>query len=104
MARREDKHLYNSARWQKRRAAQLSSFPLCKMCLEEGKTRAATIADHRIPHRGDEVLFHEGVLDSLCKPHHDSVKQGMERGRKRKGFNELGEPLDPSHPWYDAPP
>lgn len=51
------------------------------MCQAEGKTRAATIADHVTPHRGNEDLFWNGELQSLCKPHHDRDKALIEAGK-----------------------
>lgn len=70
---------YNLAAWKRRRAEQLAREPLCKMCLAEGRTTVATVADHREPHRGDWDRFIGGALDSLCKPHHDGKKQREER-------------------------
>lgn len=75
---------YGTQRWKDRRTEQLSHFPLCKMCLERGIVRAATIADHREPHKGDELKFWTGELDSLCKPCHDSDKKRIEAGGKAK--------------------
>ena len=69
---------YNLALWQRRRAHQLASEPLCRMCAAAGKVTPATIADHVIPHRGDWTLFAGGELQSLCKFHHDSTKQAAE--------------------------
>nr|WP_243256973.1 HNH endonuclease signature motif containing protein [Rhizobium skierniewicense] len=38
------------------------------------------VADHKIPHRGDEALFwDESNLQCLCKPCHDGLKQRQER-------------------------
>jgi 5-methylcytosine-specific restriction protein A len=62
----------------------------------------ATIVDHVIPHKGDEKAFFEGELQSLCKRHHDSDKQQIEKSGFSKGFNDLGEPNDPNHPWYST--
>lgn len=91
-------HLYKTARWKARRADQLRRNPLCRMCLDSGMTRAATIADHKTPHRGDEALFFDGPLQSLCKPHHDGSKQKQEA----RGYsNEIaldGWPVDRKHP------
>jgi len=74
---------YKTARWQKRRAAQLASEPLCAICLAAGRVTAATVADHIEPHRGDPVKFWEGALQSLCDEApwrcHSSVKQREER-------------------------
>lgn len=101
MARPEDKWMYNSSRWAKRREDQLTKEPFCFMCEEEGKIVIASIADHKEPHRGLERSFFEGELQSLCEAHHNSVKQSQERSEAgiRRGFNDLGEPLDANHPW-----
>ena len=95
-------HLYNTTRWRKRRAEHLQYNPLCVMCIEEGKTRLGSIADHKTPHRGDLDLFFEGELQTLCPSHHSSVKQSMESGKTRRGSHADGSPLDPNHPWYQG--
>ena len=42
---------------------------------------AACVVDHVTPHRGNEDLFFDyHNTQSLCKAHHDSTKQSMERG------------------------
>jgi 5-methylcytosine-specific restriction protein A len=77
------KRWYSTARWKKMRALQLHSQPLCAMC--RPRIVMATIADHEIPHRGDPVLFWDpDNLQSLCKMHHDSDKQRIEKGGKPK--------------------
>lgn len=76
------KRWYKTARWQRLRAAQLAEHPLCAMCLP--KPTVATVCDHKEPHRGDEVKFWSGPFQSLCKPHHDSDKQRIEKGGKPK--------------------
>jgi len=68
------------------------------MCADEGRTTAATIADHVIPHKGDADLFWYGHLQALCKTHHDSTKKQQEAG-KGMGYDDDGKPLDPTHPW-----
>ncbi|MCR5874378.1 hypothetical protein LRS10_09505 [Phenylobacterium sp. J426] len=90
---------YKTARWRVRRAAQLTNEPLCRMCLKAGRVTAATVADHVIPHKGDERLFWTGELQSLCKPHHDGAKQAEERRGYIIGCDASGRPLDPRHPW-----
>jgi 5-methylcytosine-specific restriction protein A len=70
---------YKTAAWQRRRADQLQSHPLCCRCLAEGVTTEATVANHKRPHRGDWELFMRGELESVCKPHHDSEVQREER-------------------------
>lgn len=84
-------HLYSTATWKAIRRQQLSEHPLCLMCQEEGRIRAASICDHIEPHKGDEVKFYAGPFQSLCKPHHDSDKQMLEKsGRRRTRFDLRG--------------
>lgn len=85
---------YSSRRWKARRAQQLREHPLCKMCRAEGKATPATIADHRVPHKGDYILFWEGELDSLCKRHHDSDKALIEGGKRVVQIGVDGWPLE----------
>lgn len=72
---------------------QLAAEPLCRMCTDEGKTTSATIADHVTPHKGDERLFWDGELQSLCKRHHDSDKARIEAGRAPITYGEDGWPV-----------
>lgn len=67
------------SKWQKARAAWLRAHPLCVMCQQEGALVAATVVDHKIPHRGDKKLFWDSDnWQSLCKRHHDADKQRAE--------------------------
>jgi 5-methylcytosine-specific restriction protein A len=76
---------YKTYRWQKLRERHLAGDPLCVMCRKEGRTTIAKICDHREAHRGDPVKFWDAEnLQSLCKPHHDSDKQRIEKGGKPK--------------------
>lgn len=72
--------LYSSRRWRALRHRHLDKDPLCCMCQAEGRTTIATICDHIEPHRGDMVKFWHGPFQSLCAPHHSSVKQSQEKG------------------------
>lgn len=70
-------------RWQKARAAFLSipENVLCRMCAREGRITEATVVDHIVPHKGDQVLFWDRAnWQPLCAPHHNSDKQAEERG------------------------
>jgi len=72
---------YNTSRWQKLRWLVLREAGfICAMC---GKAETETknlVADHIIPHRGDERLFWDrDNLQCLDKHCHDSVKQREER-------------------------
>ncbi|RAH37421.1 HNH endonuclease [Halomonas sp. SL1] len=85
-------------RWKKARAGFLRKHPLCAMCQAKGKVVPAVIVDHIKPHRGDMTLFWDrDNWQPLCKWHHDSVKQRMERGDQ--GCDESGIPLTPGHHW-----
>jgi len=65
--------------------AQLRKEPLCRMCKEEWRNIAATVADHIFPHRSDQRLFWFGPLQSLCSHHHSGSKAFAEkRGYDRR--------------------
>lgn len=71
-------HWYKTQRWRKLRAEHLLRHPMCVMCIVT-RTKA-TVADHIIPHRGDEALFWDPAnLQSLCELHHQE-KQRLELG------------------------
>jgi hypothetical protein len=70
------------------------------MCKAAGRTVAAAVVDHVVPHRGDAALFWDpDNLQSLCKPHHDGSKQSEElRGYSREVDPVTGWPIDERHP------
>ena len=82
---------YNGV-WRKVRNAYLHEHPLCVMCQAQGKTVAAGVVDHIVPHRGDSVLMWDTAnFQSLCAPHHNSDKQMLERsGKTRTAFDADG--------------
>jgi 5-methylcytosine-specific restriction protein A len=86
--------------WQQARALFLQQHPLCEMCAKERppRTTAATVVDHRIPHRGDQQLFWDrSNWQALCKPHHDSDKQAIEKsGRAPIAIGPDGFPIEPA--------
>ncbi|WP_328812721.1 HNH endonuclease [Paradesulfitobacterium ferrireducens] len=60
------------SRWRQARARFLKTHPLCVKCLENGRLEKATVVDHIVPHRGNQVLFwDESNWQSLCKKCHD---------------------------------
>jgi 5-methylcytosine-specific restriction protein A len=66
-------------RWRRARAAYLARHPLCVPCEAAGRLEPATVVDHVVPHRGDEILFwDERNWQALCKPCHDAktTRQG----------------------------
>lgn len=71
------------------------------MCSVLGHVTAATVVDHKIPHKGDESLFFDDDnLQSLCKTCHDSAKQRLEKSGSLPGCDVNGWPLDPNSHWY----
>lgn len=67
-------------KWQQARKRYLFLNPLCIYCDAEGKTTVAVVVDHIKPHKGDMLLFwDQNNWQSLCKYHHDSVKQREEK-------------------------
>lgn len=99
----KQRHPFYDARWRKARAAFLATHPLCERCTKMGRTTAATVVNHRIPHKGSLALFWDQAnWESTCKPHHDSTIQSEERTGFVKGNDASGRPLDPAHPWRQA--
>lgn len=71
------------------------------MCEAAGKVEEATVVDHKVPHRGDQVLFWDQTnWQSLCKLCHDGEKQQLERSGTVRGCTDTGVPLDASHHWF----
>ncbi len=80
---RSYKHLYDSARWKRRREKQLKKQPLCEECLKQGIITIAAIADHIEDHKGDLAKFFQGKLQSLCPSCH-SKKTNRDNFSRRK--------------------
>lgn len=79
--RKEWRKWYKSPIWQGLRRVHLHDNPLCVMCTKEGRTVAGNVVDHIKPHRGNWALFIDRLnFQTLCKRHHDSDKQIIERG------------------------
>lgn len=98
---RKWQHLYHDKRWIKGRLVHLREHPICEYCLQVRKIAAATIVDHIVPHKGDEVLFFDtSNWQSLCKPCHDGPKQLEESRGYQIGHGADGMPLG-RHPWNE---
>ncbi|WP_194205803.1 HNH endonuclease signature motif containing protein [Superficieibacter sp. 1612_C1] len=110
---KSEPRIYGS-KWDKERIAFLRLHPLCAMCQEQGRVTAATVVDHITPHRlkealnaGDSVAIAKAQKlfwsrrnwQGLCKQHHDSTKQRMEKRGIIIGCDENGIPLDPASHW-----
>ncbi|MBP0438434.1 HNH endonuclease [Tianweitania sediminis] len=72
---------YKTARWQKLRWSVLvRDLFTCSICKRVEAVTSQLVADHKVPHRGDETLFWDDRnLQCLCKGCHDKVKQSEER-------------------------
>ena len=54
---------------------------MCIECHRTGRSEAATVVDHIVPHKGDQVMFwDQRNWQPMCKMHHD-VKTATEDGR-----------------------
>ena len=95
------RHLYKRKAWYRLRHHQLQNEPLCQFCKKAGRSVAAQIVDHIVPHKGDDELFHDPHnLQSLCKTCHDSAKQRAERNMVAEiGCGIDGWPNDSGHHW-----
>ena len=90
--------LYKTKAWKAARAVQLANQPLCEPCLDEDRTTAATVVNHRIPHKGDLGLFLDPENhQSVCKPHHDGPIQRAEAAGFSPAVDAGGWPTDPRH-------
>jgi 5-methylcytosine-specific restriction endonuclease McrA len=65
--------------WQKARLLFLSENPLCADCNDRGEVETATVVDHKIPHRGNPVLFWDVEnWQSLCTQcHNRKTRKGL---------------------------
>ncbi|HMU15873.1 MAG TPA: HNH endonuclease signature motif containing protein [Thauera aminoaromatica] len=63
---------YSNA-WLRYSKRRLAEHPLCERCQAEGRYVAATVTDHKLPHRGNGGLFWDpDNHQALCKCCHDS--------------------------------
>jgi len=73
------------AKWRKAAKGFLDLNPLCRMCLERGVIRAASVVDHIIPHKGDQRLFWDrGNWQALCETDHNKKTATEDGGFGRK--------------------
>ncbi len=90
---------YYTKTWKLRRKAQLDRIPWCEPCKRLGKSRKATVANHKKPHRGDRELFFRGEIESACKNCHDQAIQREEREGFSREIDTDGWPIDEKHPF-----
>jgi 5-methylcytosine-specific restriction protein A len=77
---RPERRLMKSRRYREARELFLAEHPLCSECERQGRTRAATVLDHREPHGGDyEKFWDQSNWQSLCQSCH-SIKTNERNG------------------------
>jgi len=87
-------------KWQKAREGFLRNHPLCIEHEKLGRIVAATVVDHKTPHRGDMQLFWDkNNWQPLCDNCHSSHKQRLEKSGVKVGCDVNGLPLDENHHW-----
>lgn len=66
-------------KWDKAAKRFRRSNPLCLGCQAAGRTMAAEVTDHIIPHKGDmELFWNADNWQASCRWHHDVIKQRLE--------------------------
>lgn len=98
---------YNTSTWQRLRLAKLSTNPLCYACELRGRIVQAVAVDHVKPinQGGEPFPALEGLM-SLCERCHNEKTSAMDRpsmqssGRRFKGFDVNGNPIDPGDEWH----
>lgn len=73
--------LYDLRRWRTGRVRHLREHPLCVACQSIGKVTAASVVDHRTPHKGsEELFFDESNWQSMCVQHHNEKTAAEDGG------------------------
>jgi len=73
--------------WQQARARHLSANPLCVYCLRDNRVEPANVVDHKVPHRGDKVLFwcRRAITKGSAKPTTTARSDARSRRRQLRG-------------------
>jgi 5-methylcytosine-specific restriction protein A len=83
----------------KRRLARTKG--LCEHCLEQGRTRLATIVNHKTPlaQGGEDVDENTENLCDRCDVEVTAQQFGKAAPIEARGVNAAGRPTSPDHPW-----
>lgn len=98
---------YNTETWRRLRKAKLARDPLCHGCMLRGCMVTARAVDHvrAISDGGDPFPDLDGLM-SLCERCHNEKTNALDRhdrrgsGRRFKGFDAQGNPIDPGDEWH----
>lgn len=98
---------YLTSRWKKLRLAKLSINPVCEICERLGRVELAHAVDHCVAISAGGPAFPELTgLMSLCESHHNEKTAAFDRqggnvtGRRFKGCDADGNPVDPNDSWH----
>lgn len=79
MSRFEWGYLYGR-KWRVAKGKFIAKHPICRMCLDAGRTEPARVVDHVVPHKGNAALFWDrSNWQALCFNCHNQHKQRQER-------------------------
>lgn len=98
---------YCTSQWKRLRVAKLASDPLCYVCRLRGVLTPANAVDHVHPIKdGGEPFPDLDGLMSLCERCHNEKTSSVDRrdrrasGRRFKGCDVHGNPVDPGDGWH----
>lgn len=99
---------YNTSAWRRLRLAKLANDPLCFACSLRERTAQAVAVDHIVAISAGGAPFpdFDGLM-SLCERCHNEKTASVDRGRRSngrrfKGFDANGNPIDPGDEWHRA--
>ncbi|MFC3725455.1 HNH endonuclease [Neoaquamicrobium sediminum] len=98
---------YNTENWQRLRKRKLSLDPFCYPCSLRGRHVVASTVDHvkAIADGGPAFPALSGLM-SMCARCHNEKTNALDRpdrhgsGRRFKGFDLAGNPIDPADAWH----
>ncbi|GAB5431047.1 HNH endonuclease [Epibacterium sp. MM17-32] len=98
---------YCTSTWKRLRLVKLDESPLCFACQQRGQVVEATTVDHIKPiSQGGDPFPELSGLMSLCERCHNEKTSGFDRtkgnatGRRFKGCDANGNPIDPADGWW----
>lgn len=99
---------YNTSTWAKLRRAKLMRDPLCYACDLRGRTEMAKAVDHiKAINKGGDPFPPLSGLMALCERCHNEKTNAVDmrkssNGRRFKGFDVDGNPIDPNDDWHGS--